>query len=79
MRLDIRLLPLARMMNSLPRRVSFMSAPSGVRVSARSSKGFTREILQETSGRRRGAECVRKCGGKGKGELQSEAEEWVSG
>ena len=33
MRLDMRLLPLARMMYSLVRRVSFMSVPSGVVVS----------------------------------------------
>ena len=46
-RLDIRLLPLARMMYSWSRRTSFMSVPSGVSVSPSNSKGFTSVISQE--------------------------------
>jgi hypothetical protein len=44
---DIRLLPFARMMYSLPRRVSFRSTPSDVRVSPSNSRGFTSVSLNQ--------------------------------
>ncbi len=40
MRLDIRIWPPAKMTNSVSRRCSFMSVPSGIRASPSSSQGF---------------------------------------
>ncbi len=47
MRLDIRLLPLARMMYSSLRRISFRTVPSRESASPSNSKGFTNVILRE--------------------------------